>query len=271
MRVGIAGLGLIGGSLALALRDRHEVTGYDVDPATCEQARRADLRIVTRLDELLPADLVIVATPIAALLPTLAELAPRAGEAVLADVASVRGPVEAFARELGAAARIVGMHPMAGMTASGFRSADAALFRGRSFLVVPAAGADARALALVGEIARDAGGVVIVCSALEHDRVVALTSALPLALAVALSVSAADGATELAPFAGPGFRDTTRLAATGADLAEAMLLANSANVVVAIARLRTALDDLERAIADRDAAGLRAVLERARTVRARLD
>ncbi len=271
MRVGIAGLGLIGGSLALALRDRHEITGYDVDPAACEQARRADLRVVARLDEVLPADLVIVATPIAAILPTLAALEPRAGAAVLADVSSVRGPVEAFARDRGGAVRIVGMHPMAGMTASGFRSADAALFRGRSFLVVPHPGADAQAMALVGEVARDAGGVVTVCSAAEHDRVVALTSALPLALAVALSVGAADGATELAPFVGPGFRDTTRLAATGPDLAEALLLANSANVIVAIARLRTALDDLERAIADRDAEGLRAVLERARTMRARLE
>lgn len=268
MKIGIAGLGLIGGSLALVLRERHQITGFDISPETRVAAAAAGLRVVERLDGILPADAVIVATPIALVPPTLAELVARAPGAVLLDVASVRRPVEAFAREHGDAARMVGLHPMAGRSARGFGAADAALFAGRPFLVVPTARTDARAMAVAGEIARDAGGVVTVCSADEHDRIVALVSGLPLALAAALSAAAADGTFDLAALAGPGYRDATRLAGTPTDLAEALLLANASNVVAAIARFRSTLDDLERALAAGDTAALRGMLERAGSARA---
>jgi prephenate dehydrogenase len=125
-------------------------------------------------------------------------------------------------------------------------------------------------MAVAGEIARDAGGVVTVCSAAEHDRIVALVSALPLALAAALSIAASDGEADVSTFAGPGYRDTTRLALTAPDIAEPLLLANGGNVVAAIARLRAVLDELERAIAERDAAAIRAILARAAEARDRL-
>ncbi|MGH2491142.1 MAG: prephenate dehydrogenase/arogenate dehydrogenase family protein, partial [Candidatus Limnocylindria bacterium] len=97
MNVSIAGLGLIGGSLALALKTRHRVTGFDTDATTREAALAAGIDVVGALEALLPADAVIVATPMEAVVPTLEALAPRAGSAVLLDVASVRAPVEAFA------------------------------------------------------------------------------------------------------------------------------------------------------------------------------
>jgi len=268
LKIGIAGLGLIGGSLAYALRSAHEVRGYDVGRETREAARAAGLSVVDTLEALLPADAVIVATPMSAVLPALAALAPRAGSAVLLDVASVRGPVDTFARSQAGGARLVGMHPMTGRSTQGFASADPAMLIGRAFLVVPTATSDAPAMASAGEVARAAGGVVTVCSAVEHDRIVALVSALPLALAAALAIAVSDGAIDLATFAGPGYRDTTRLALTAPDLAEPILLANSGNVVAAIARLRTVLDDLERAVASRDAARLRELLERAAQARA---
>lgn len=270
MKIGIAGLGLIGGSLAFALRSAHEVRGYDVGGETRDAARAAGLAVVDTLAALLPADVVIVATPMTAVLPTLATLAARAGSAVLLDVASVRGPVDAFARTASGGARLVGMHPMAGRSAQGFASADPAMLIGRPFLVVPTVTSDAPAMATAGEVARGAGGVVTVCSAVEHDRIVALVSALPLVVAAALQVAASDGAIDLATFAGPGYRDTTRLALTAPDLAEPILLANGGNVVAAIAQLRTVLDELERAVADRDARRLRELLERAASTRALL-
>ncbi|MEK7863485.1 MAG: prephenate dehydrogenase/arogenate dehydrogenase family protein [Chloroflexota bacterium] len=268
MRIGIAGLGLIGGSLAQALGGHHEITGHDIDRGTRDLAASAGIRMVERLDELLPADAVIVATPVAAVLPTLATLAPRAGVCVLIDVSSVRAPVESFVRGGGGGtARIVGMHPMAGRSGSGFAAADPALLAGRPFLIVPTSTADAAALALAGALARDVGGVPTVCSAVEHDRILALTSALPLALAVALSLTASEAVGDLAPFAGPGYRDTTRLADTPAELAMALLRSNAANAVVAIARLRTTLDELERAVAEQDVAALRDLLGRASAAR----
>ena len=263
MRIGIAGLGLVGGSLALALRSRHDVRGFDTDGAARAAATGEGLAAVDRLESLLPADVVIVATPMRAVLPTLAALAPHAGGAVLLDVASVRGPIDAFARESADGARLVGMHPMAGRAARGFTAADPALLAGRPFLVVPTVRSDADAMAVAGSVARDAGGVVTVCSASEHDRIVALTSALPLACAAALAATAADLGTTLAPFAGPAFRDATRVADTPAELADAILLANAGNVVAALARVRTVLDEIERAVAERDTDGLREILDRA--------
>ncbi|HZP95810.1 MAG TPA: prephenate dehydrogenase/arogenate dehydrogenase family protein [Candidatus Limnocylindria bacterium] len=270
MRIGVAGLGLIGGSLALALHGTHDLTGFDVDRATRDAARARGIRTVDALEALLPADAVVVATPLRAVLPTLAALAPRAGGAVVLDVSSVRTPVEGFVREHPDGARVVGMHPMAGRSASGFGMADARLLAGRSFLVVPTASSDSEAVRVAGCIARDAGGVVTVCSAAEHDRIVAVTSALPLALAAALAIAGADATAQLAAFAGPGFRDATRLADTPPDLAESLLAANAGNVVAALARLRAVLDELERAVAERDAPAVRATLERAASARALL-
>lgn len=259
MRVGVVGLGLVGGSFALALGRRHEIVGHDTDPEARRRAAAAGLAVVDRLDGLRGCDVVLVATPMTAVLSTLAALAPLG--AVLADTSSVRAPVDAYAREHVSGARIVGLHPMAGRAASGFASAHAELFGGRPMLIVPTATTDEGALALARGLASDAGGVPIVCTADAHDRAVALTSALPLALATALA--AATEGTDLATFAGPGYRDTTRLADTPADLAEAILLANSGNVVAAIARLRETLDAIEGAVAERDREALRTVLTRA--------
>ncbi len=271
MKIGIAGLGLIGGSLALALRGAHSVTGFDTAPAARDAASRAGIEIVDRLEDLAKADAVIVATPLAAIVPTLAALEPNAGAAVLLDVASVRAPVEDYVKRTPSGPPIVGLHPMAGRSAQGFAAADPSLFAGRPFLVVPTQRADARAMAVAGEIARAAGGVVTVCSAVEHDRIVALVSALPLVVSAALSLAAAAGVQDLTGLAGPGFRDTTRLALTSLDLGEIMLSANAANVVDAISRLRGILDEIEQAVADGNVAAIRAILQRAAEARGALE
>lgn len=237
MRVGIAGCGLIGGSLALALREAHAVRAYD-------PAGTGPIAGVDRLEALLPADIVVVATPLAAVVPTLRALAPRAGEAVLLDVGSLKREVHAFAETAPAGARIVGGHPMAGATEQGFGAARADLFRGRPFFLVPTARSDEPGLALAGELARAAGGVVTVVSAAEHDRIVATLSGLPLAVAIALARTGA----ELAELAGPGFRDATRLAATPEALAGGLLRGNAAEVRAALARFRSALDEVERGL-----------------------
>jgi prephenate dehydrogenase len=259
VKLGFAGLGLIGGSMALALRDRHEVVGYDVVQAVRATAGARGIRPVERLDELLPADAVIVATPLAAVVPTLAELAPRAGDSVLIEVGSLKAAVAAYAERAPERARIVGLHPMAGSTASGFDAADASMFHGRPFLVVPTARSDDRAMAVAGDLARDLGGSAMVCSAAVHDRAVAAVSALPLAVAVALArVARAALPMEVDAVAGPGLRDATRLAATPAELALPLL--GAPGLREHLASLRAALADVEDALGDEDA--LRALLDR---------
>ena len=270
MNIAVAGLGLIGGSLALALKAQHRVTGFDIDVNSREAGRAAGIDTVDRLEDLLPADVAIVATPLTAVVTTLASLAERAGSAVLMEVGSLKAAVAAFAETAPETARIVGAHPMAGATTAGFTAARADLFRERPFLLVTTARSDAGAMAVAGDIARDAGGVATVCSAVVHDRAMAHLLAAPLAAASALALSA-DGAGPLLGFAGPGFRDTTRLAGTPLDLAEQLLSANAGNVVAALAALRTALQEIEGAVADRDRDALRDLLGRAAAVRRRLD
>lgn len=268
MNISIAGLGLIGGSLALALRSRHRVTGFDIDASTRDAALAAGIDVVGALEALLPADAVIVATPMLAIVPTLEALVPRAGGAVLIDVASVRAPVEEFAASTPAASRIVGLHPMAGRSGSGFGAASAELLALRPFLVVPTTRSDTAAMALAGALARDAGGEVTVCSAAQHDRIVAVLSALPLAFASTLALTGADTVDgSLASLSGPGFGDSTRLALTSPSLGSAMLLANAQNVRSALERARAILDEVDRAIAAGDVAALNAILERAAQAR----
>lgn len=266
MKIGIAGLGLIGGSLALALRDSHEVTGYDTDERARSAAKADGIRIAARLEELVPADAVLVATPISAIVPALERLAARSDGAVLVDTGSLKRAVADYASRAPLGVRIVGGHPMAGTTSAGFSAADAGLFRGRAFLLVPTARSDDGAMAVAGTIARAVGATVTVCSADVHDRAMARLVAGPLATAAALAVAGAQ-AEPLVGAAGPGFRDSTRLAETPADLAVELLFGNHDNAAAAIGSIIEGLtqlrDSLERG--DRDYA--RNFLAAARSVR----
>ena len=266
MKIGIAGLGLIGGSLALALRDRHEITGYDNDERARAAAKADGVRIVTRLDQLVPADAVLVATPISAIVPALEQLAARADGAVLLDTGSLKRGVADYAARAPVGARIVGGHRMAGTTSAGFSAADPGLFRGRAFLLVPTARSDDAAMAVAGLIARDVGATVTVCSADVHDRAMARLVAGPLATAAALAVVGAQ-AEPLLSAAGPGFRDSTRLADTPADLATELLFGNSADAAAAVGSIVEALTQLRESLERGDREYVRSFLAAARSVR----
>ena len=239
MRIAVVGLGLIGGSIALALRDAHGIVAFDTDASTRARAADRGLTVVERLEDALSADAVVVATPLGSVVPTLEAVAGRT-DGVVMEVGSLKAGVAAFAERAPTGARIVGLHPMAGSTGSGFAAADPRMFHGRPFLVVPTARTDARAMTLAGDLARELGGEVTVCSAEQHDRAVAMLSGVPLAVAIALARAGED----VAHLAGPGYEGATRLAATPPELAKALLRA--AHVKEALARFRAALEDVER-------------------------
>lgn len=266
MKIGVAGLGLIGGSLALALRDRHEVTGYDTDERARAAAKADGIRIAARLEELVPADAVLVATPISAIVPTLEHLSRTSDGAVLLDTGSLKRAVAAYAARSPGGVRIVGGHPMAGATSAGFSAADPGLFQGRAFLLVPTARSDDAAMDLAGTIARDIGATVTVCSAEVHDRAMARLVAGPLATAAALAVAGAEAEPLLAA-AGPGFRDSTRLADTPADLASDLLFGNAADAAAAIGSIIEGLTQLRASVEQGDRDYVRNFLAAARSVR----
>lgn len=259
MKIGVAGLGLIGGSLALGLRPGHTVRGYDSsEPARAAAAARG-IEVAERLGDLLPADAVIVATPVDRIVATLEALGAADG-AVLAEVGSLKAAAAAYAERAPLESRIVGLHPMAGGTTTGIAAADPDLFRDRPFLIVPTVRTDDRAMAVAVEIARALGGEVSEVSVDVHDRAVSAVAALPLAVAIALSRVAREASPmRLERVAGPGLRDATRLTATSTDLALALLAAPGLRENLAL--LREAIEQLEGAIGDERA--LRALLDQA--------
>lgn len=286
-RVAVLGLGLIGGSLALALAPRdegragsaspggapHLVRGYDRDPEVRAAARRRGVDVAGTLAEAVrEAALVVAAVPTDATPDLLREALAANADAVLTDVASLKGPIVAFARELPASARLVGGHPMAGSTAEGIAAADPALFRGRPWLVVPTARSDVASVASVGALARAAGARPLVVSAERHDALMTWVTQLPLLLAGALARAAhRAGGDAVARVAGPGFLDATRLAGTGAPLALELTLADPPALATALERMVAALDELAIMLERGDETALRRLLDEARAARVQLD
>jgi prephenate dehydrogenase len=203
----------------------------------------------------------------------LEEAARAAPAAVITETGSSKRDLERLVHHLPRSARVVGGHPLAGSTARGIDAADAALFRGRAWAVVPTSRSDVDAVRAIGELARSAGARPIVLSVERHEALMTWLVRAPLAVAAALAWSASVESPEgLAELAGPGFRDTTRLAATPAPLAAELLFQDDGGRLVGVLRaIAAALTDWSDEIARRDFAPVRAEVEAARDARAQLD
>jgi prephenate dehydrogenase len=241
----VAGLGLVGGSLARALRGAgYEVVGVD-RPSVLRQARSARVLSAgfTRLEPALrDADLLVLAAPPRANLGLLRLLARR-GHAglVITDTTSVKRQVVAAARRLGLRS-FVGGHPIAGNEGRGFGASSADLFRGRAWALTPE-GAAPDALRAVRAMVEAAGARPVVLGAAEHDRALAFLSHLPQVAAWALHAAAARDpvARRRLGLAGPGFRDMTRLTRSPRRLWREILAGNREEVRRALAAFSRAL------------------------------
>jgi prephenate dehydrogenase len=274
--IAIHGLGLIGGSLGLALRalpDPPRVLGYDVDPDSARRALESGA-----VDALLanpdtadpPAALVVTAVP-----PRVAtELVPRlAGSmsqgAVLTDLSSVMLPVlAALGPPANSGRRFVGSHPLRGSEQGGIRSARADLYAGASVIVGGPMdpGSPAEEIAAMW---RSIGARPAAMAPTIHDALVALTSHLPQVASVALvrTLRRTGSMTALlAQGAGPGLRDMSRLAASPSDLWFDILTLNAEKITPALALLERELRGLRHAIERKDPS-LRSLLEEAREFR----
>jgi len=259
MRAAVVGLGLIGGSAALALGAR----GYDRDAGARERARERGIDAAESLAEAVRgSDVVLLAAPTGETPALLREAAAAAPEVLITDAASLKLPIAAAAAALPAAARFVGGHPMAGARTPGLAGARADLFQGRPWLVVPTARSDDRSIAAVQDLVRAIGARPVVLDAERHDAFVTWVSHLPHAVASALAraVSARAGS-GLDRMAGPGLLDTTRVADTPAPLALELSLANPAALSAAIDAVRAELDELSRRLRGGRAEELRAYFE----------
>ena len=258
-RAAVVGLGLIGGSAALAL----EARGYDRDAGARSRARERGIDVAESLAQAVRgSDVVLLAAPTGETPALLREVAAAAPEALITDAASLKLSIAAAAAALPAAVRFVGGHPMAGSRTPGLAGARADLFQDRPWLIVPTARSDDDSIAAIEGLVRAMGARPVVVDAERHDALVTWVSHLPHAVASALSraVSSAAGS-GLDRMAGPGLLDTTRVADTPAPLALELSLADPAALSAAIESVRSELAELSRRLRGRNAEELRAYFE----------
>lgn len=280
-RLTIAGVGLVGGSLAAAARAAGlvgEIVGYGRSEANLRLAHERGLidRIARApADAVAGADAVVLAVPVAACAPLAATFAPHASPgAILTDVASVKGAVvAALETRWAGVGPVVGAHPIAGSEAAGAGAADPALFHDRRVIVTPTPHTDRTALARVRTLWEGVGARVEEMTPAVHDELLARVSHLPHLVAYALIAALGDvriGGHSVLDYAGSGLRDTTRIAGSPAELWRDIALANAPALRAALGEFAATLDRLKALIDAGDASGLEAALDAARALRRRL-
>jgi prephenate dehydrogenase len=290
MQIGFVGFGLIGGSIARAVRANEGSAGWTLSawsPSGAGPSAAAADGAIDRAEQapegvLAGADLVVLAGPATACLAALDHLAGRwrdhlAPSTVITDVASTKGAI--VERADAAGLRFVGGHPMAGIEASGYPASRADLFRDRPWVIVPGRVARPRDIEVVTELATACGARAVPLDASAHDRAVAAISHLPLVLSAALvEAVAGTGSGEVpadwpvaAGLAAGGWRDMTRLARGDPEMGAAIAVTNAAALAGRLRDVRTVLDDWLAALDRPGGADERAIADRLRAVRDRLD
>jgi prephenate dehydrogenase len=267
VRAQVIGLGLIGGSVGMALRQiGWHVTGADHDEPLLDRA--VDLGAIDRggLDP--AAEITFVATPPGTLASAVRHsLAATTG--IVTDVGSVKAPVVAAIDD----PRFVGGHPMAGSELVGLDGADASMFRGAVWVLTPTTATSGTALARVGAIVRSMGAETVAVPPDAHDRLVAVISHVPHLTAATLMNLASDRSLEhaaLLKLAAGGFRDMTRVASGHPAIWPDICDANRDAIVATLDDLIDGLDAMRSAVADRDRDRLAATLGAARAARTNL-
>ena len=279
MRLGILGLGLIGASLAKAVRPSQlysEIVGYGHRQTTVQAALEQGIidRAVSSAAELVyQCDLVLIATPTLLAEQQLVELIGHANQLerppVLTDAASVKGNLYRAIDALGLAqwpSFVVLGHPIAGSEKSGVHAARADLFDRHRVILTPQSSTDPTAIAVVTDLWEAAGAEVLSMSVQLHDQVLAATSHLPHMLAYALvdTLATSDLADDIFQFAAGGFRDFTRIASSDPVMWRDIALANRTELLQALDQFTAGVQRLRTAIEADDTSTITAIFERAK-------
>lgn len=275
-QVAIVGVGLIGGSIGLALRRSgvaRRIIGVGRSAANLQRAiacRAIDQLVLESAGELPEVDLVIVCTPVDHVAKHVAWWANSAVEgALVTDAGSTKARIvsEVDAQLHGhnpRGARFIGSHPLAGSEKTGVEHARENLFDGRVVVITPTDHTPPSAVQEVQEFWKSLGAGVIPMTPAAHDEAVAATSHLPHVVASAL---AAVTPPELLKLAAGGWLDTTRIAAGDVSLWQQILLENRESVLTALAKIEHELHSWRRALEQRDASALESLLQQGKTIR----
>ena len=271
-RLAVVGTGLVGASVALAARRTGaRCRGFDLDAGTLQSAAAlgAVEAATSLVDAVADAELVVVAVPAGAAPDVVREALAAAPDAVVTDVASTKRALAEIAD-----ARFVPGHPVAGGAGGGPGRATADLFDGATWFLAPGDAAAPESVAIVERFVGSLGARPVRIEAAAHDRLLALTSHLPHALAnllmLRVAAAAVDDEAPLA-FAGASLREMTRVAGANAAVWSDIFLENADELGVALDGFRQSLDVLERALAGGDRGELESSIAEAAAARARME
>ena len=264
--IALIGLGLMGGSLALSLKERcHRLSAYDPHLPTLELARRQE--IVHKADSdpakiLADADLVILACPVPAIVDWLARLAEYVQHpCIVLDIGSSKRTIVTALETLPSNFDPIGGHPICGRERLSLENAERFLYRDAPFVLTPLSRTSDKARSAALQIVDALGANPVWLTPDVHDRILAATSHLPYLLSSALSLATSD---EAIPLIGPGFRSSSRLAGTPSSMMLGVLQSNADFVLASIELFRNSLDSIESALQSGNEDDLQAVLDQSR-------
>lgn len=277
-RVGIIGVGLIGGSLALAIKKKYKgcrIIGYGLDEKRLEKAKESKVidEHTTSFSDFAETDLIVFATPINAFEKLGRQLVNHIREdTIVIDVGSVKAKVVKEMEQIfSSRGRFVGTHPIAGSEKTGFENAKAELFENARVVVTPTERTDKVALMKICNLWQSLGATVDSMSPEEHDRIYGLVSHLPHLLSFCLvnTVSSVDRG--LIKYAGSGFRDTTRIGKSSPELWRDILIANREVILEHLERFISQLELVKDLILNQKATELYNYIKNSKELRETLD
>ncbi len=261
-KVALIGAGLIGGSIAIALREKKlvkEINCYDLNQAAGLKAVEygaVDRCLQTASEAVEEADLVILAVPVLKTLDLLKEILPAVKTgALITDVGSTKGAIMAAIEQvLPASVYYIGGHPMAGSEESGISGADPALLENAVYVITPGPNSPESVVDNLCRMLLEIGAEPIIVDPLVHDRVVALVSHLPHLAAAVLVQSVTDSSEKelIHTLAAGGFRDSTRIALGNPDVWRDICISNRWALLSALKGFRKNLDTVEKLLSDQD-------------------
>ncbi len=274
----IFGVGLIGGSVALALKQQNtalHITGVGRNPEHLQTAK--DLHIIDAVsnnlaDALSDADIIVIATPVAQTPAILKSIKPHLNhKTVITDAGSTKTDVLTAAKQIldNQFKQFVGGHPIAGAEKSGATAAFASLYQDKNVVLTPTDETNPDALKTVEDLWVSCGAKLCTMSAADHDEVFAMVSHLPHILAFALVNDIANhpNAEQLLRFAASGFRDFSRIAGSHPEMWRDISLANKDALLASITQYQSTLEEIKTLIANSDGQALEATFNAASQVR----
>ncbi len=262
MNIGIIGLGLIGGSVAIAAkRNGHLIHGYDESPQTCQYALQNNIvdhshQSIKELAD--DAQLLVIAVPMGAYEDVLLQLAPYLQkDSLITDCGSVKSSVIELSKKTldsEAQKRFVPAHPIAGKESSGFKFACGDLFKERSVIFCTNDQTDSNALQTIQNFWESMGASVVKMTAQEHDEIFSDVSHLPhiLAFAIVNLINDSTKRDSLIEFSAGGFRDFTRIAGSHPTMWKDICLSNKTNILKSINNYQSVLNDITLEIENDD-------------------